>query len=177
MLLTVTKRAALATVLGIALVASPACGGRWQPVTTHAVASAHDEQATYGAVLEVAQTKGYTVLSKDDAAKTARLQAQSNAKSFIDVAVVPGQVKLSPAGSLVRGEKGHKVLQNELGNLECELKRRLGGASSVAASPGPATAPSSSPVAATGPVPQAWSEPAYDPSVWGNGNFTCLPVQ
>jgi hypothetical protein len=26
-------------------------------------------------------------------------------------------------------------------------------------------------------MPQAWSEPAYDPSVWGNGNFTCLPVR
>src|SRR5262245_31845459 len=109
MLLSVTKRAALAAILGITLGGSPGCGGRWQPVTTHEVAVASDPQATYGIVLQVAQTKGYTVVTKDDAAKTARLQAQSSGKSFIDVTVAPGQVKLTPAGALVRGEKVHKI--------------------------------------------------------------------
>ncbi len=174
MLCLVTKRAAWAAILGLSLAAAPGCAGRWQPATSHDVASASDPQTTYKAVLEVAQTKGYTVLSKDDGAKTARLQAQSNAKSFIDVAVVPGQVKLAPAGALVRGEKVHKVLQNELNNLEFELKQRLGAGTASAAS---ASAPAAAPVAEATGVPQAWSEPAYDPSVWGNGNFTCLPVK
>jgi len=177
MRLLVTKRAALAVIFGAMLAAAPGCGGRWQPSTSHEVASTSDAQATYTAVLEVAQTKGYTVLTKDDAAKTARLQAQSNAKSFIDVAVLPGQVKLSPAGALVRGEKVHKVLQNELGNLEFELKQRLGGGGPAPASSATAPAPTTAPVADASSVPQSWSEPAYDPSVWGNGNFTCLPVK
>jgi hypothetical protein len=175
MLLSATKRAALAAILGLTLAGSPGCGGRWQPATAHEVASTGDPQATYGAVLEVAQTKGYTVVTKDDAARTARLQAQSNAKSFIDVTVVPGQVKLSPAGALVRGEKVHKMLQHELGNLEFELKQRLAGGSPPAPSASASAAPT--PVADGGGVPPAWSEPAYDPSVWGNGNFTCLPVK
>jgi hypothetical protein len=172
MWLLATKRAASAAILGVSLAAAAGCGGRWQPATSHEVVSAADPQSTYTTALEVARVKGYTVVTKDEAAKTARLQAQSNAKSYIDVAVVPGQVKLLPGGALVRGEKVHKLLQNELGNLEFELKQRLGGGGApLAASTGPA------PVANAGGVPQAWSEPAYDPSVWGNGNFTCLPVR
>lgn len=174
MLLLATKRAVSAAILGITLAAVPGCAGRWQPASSHEVASARDPQSTYATVLEVAQSKGYTFVSKDDAAKTARLQAQSNAKSYIDVAVVPGQIKLAPGGSFVRGEKVHKLLQSELVNLEYDLKQRLAGG----AAPAPtAQSAEAAPVAASGSVPQAWSEPAYDPSVWGNGNFTCLPVR
>jgi hypothetical protein len=128
-------------------------------------------------VLEAARANGYSVTTKDATAMTARLQAKSNAKSYIDVAVVPGLVKLSAGGALVRGEKVHKTLQNELGNLEFELKRKLGSgasASTSAASP-PTTEPA--PVVDSAAMPRAWSEPAYDPTVWGNGNFTCLPVR
>lgn len=177
MLLSATKRAAQAAILGITLAGSPGCGGRWQLATAHEVSSAGDPQAAYGAVLEVARAKGYTLVTKDDAAKTARLQAQSNAKSFIDVTVVPGQVKLSAAGAFVRGEKVHKMLQHELGNLEFELKQRLGGGTAPAPSPSAPASVAPAPVADGGGVPPAWSEPAYDPSVWGNGNFTCLPVK
>jgi hypothetical protein len=174
MLVLATKRAALAAIFGLALGAAPACGGRWQPVTTHDVASTSEPRATYGVVLQVAQANGYTIVTKSEATTTARLRAKSNAKSFIDVAVVPGVVKLSPSGALVRGEKVHKTLQNELGNLELELRRSLGGASASVASSSSAAPP---PVADSGAMPQAWTEPADDPTVWGNGNFTCLPVK
>jgi len=179
-----TKRAARAIICGLALasaVSVAGCAGRWQPESSHDVASASDPQTIYGVVQQVAQTKGYTVVTRDDANKQLRLQAQSNAKSFIDVTVVSGQVKLSPSGAFVRGEKVHKLLQNELNNLEFELKQRLGGG----AAPGSGTSVAAAPTATPAPapavdaanVPQAWSEPAYDPSVWGNGNFTCLPVR
>ncbi|HYP88137.1 MAG TPA: hypothetical protein VEQ59_08285, partial [Polyangiaceae bacterium] len=129
----------------------------------------------------VAQSKGYVVISKDDANKKARLQAQSNAKSFIDVTVVTGQVKLAAAGAWVRGEKVHKLLQNELNKLEFELKQRFAGGAPPSSANGSAVAASSnapaSPAVDASQMPQAWSEPAYDPSVWGNGNFTCLPVR
>jgi hypothetical protein len=177
MLLSLTSRAVLAASLGLTLATATGCGGRWQPATSHEVASASTPQATYGTVLEVAQTKGYTVVSKDAAAKTARLQAQSSAKSFIDVAVVKGQVTLWASGALVRGDKVHRALQKELSSLELELRQRLGGGAAPTtstAAPGDTAAAGS---ANSASVPQAWSEPAYDPSVWGNGNFTCLPVK
>ncbi len=169
------KRAAWAVVLGAAL--SGGCAGRWLEAKTHDVPTQTDQQAGFAAVLEVASAKQYTVVSKDDVAKKVRLQAHSNDKSFIDVEVVAGEVKLSAAGALVRGDKVHKILTNEMSNLETDLKQRFGtGTAPVAGAPGSGGVPPQ-PVAATAGVPVAWSEPAYDPSVWGNGNFTCLPVR
>jgi len=167
------KRAACAVVLGAAL--SVGCGGRWLPPKNYEVSTQAEPQASFATVLQVASAKGYTVLKKDDAAKKARLQAQSNGKSFIDVEVAPGQVRLVPTGSLVRDGKVHRVFASELNKLEAELKQRFGGGAAPAvtvAGSAPAPAPADG-----GAVPQAWSEPAYDPSVWGNGNFTCLPVR
>jgi hypothetical protein len=176
MLFAATKRAFFASVLALSL--STGCAGRWQPASTHDVATQADPQTAYGTVLEMAATKSYVVLSKDDANKKLRLQAQSNSKSFIDVEATAGLVKLSPAGALVKGSKVHKTLANEVNNFEMDLKAKLG---SGAVATAPAASSSSGPVAAaagdTSGVPLAWSEPAYDPSVWGNGNFTCLPVR
>ena len=165
------KRAAAAALLGAALCVG--CGGRWLPPKTYEVQALVDQRASYSAVLELVATKGYTVLTKDDVAAKARLQAKSNRKSFIDVEVVAGQVKLVPMGELVRDGKVHRVLTNELNNLEVDLQQRFGAGTTPAVAAAPA---SPAPVAAAG-MPQAWSEPAYDPSVWGNGNFTCLPVR
>jgi hypothetical protein len=176
MLFAATKRAVFASVLAVSL--NTGCAGRWQPASTHDVATQADPQTSYGTVLELAAAKSYVVLTKDDANKKLRLQAQSNSKSFIDVEATAGLVKLSPAGALVKGSKVHKTLANEVNNFEMDLKAKLGPGAVTTA---PATSSSSAPVAAapgdTSGVPQAWSEPAYDPSVWGNGNFTCLPVR
>jgi hypothetical protein len=168
-----TKRAAFALLLGL-LLTTAACAGRWQPTSSHEVAAQSDPQATYTTILAAAADKKYTVVSKDDAAKKVRLQAQSNGGSFIDIEVVGTQVKLSPAGALVRGNKVHKILSNEVNNFETELKQRFGGGGAAPSAP---AAAEPTPVADASGAPTAWSEPAYDPSVWGNGNFTCLPVR
>ncbi len=169
------KRAACAVLLGAALCVG--CGGRWLPAKTSEVPTQTDRQATFAAVLEVASTRGYTVVSKDDVTKKMRLQAHSNDKSFIDVEVVAGVVKLAAAGALVRGDKVHKNLSSEMDNLEVDLKQRFGTGGAAVAGAASGSAPAQPVAAGAASVPVAWSEPAYDPSVWGNGNFTCLPVR
>ena len=168
-----TKRTAFALLLSVLV--TVACAGRWQPSSSHEVSTQTDPQVTYATVLATAADKKYTVVSQDETAKKVRLQAQSNGKSFIDIEVVAGQVKLSAAGALVRGDKVHKMLSNEVNNFETELKQRFGAGGAAPATSVAATEPA--PVADASGAPTAWSEPAYDPSVWGNGNFTCLPVR
>ena len=165
-----------ASVVTLALALTLGCG-RWQPAKSYEVTTQSDPQTSYATVLDVANSEKYKVVSKDDAAKKVRLEARINATSFIDVEVVGGSVKLAAAGSLVKDGKMHKSLGREVSVLEGKIKKRLaagGSAAPATASEAPAT---EAPVAAASGVPQSWSEPAYDPSVWGNGNFTCLPVR
>lgn len=169
-----SRRALCSVILGVSL--SLGCAGRWQPANSHDVAFQAEPQSAYAAVQEVAAAKGYTIEAKDDAAKKLRLQSRANAKSFIDVEVTPGLVKLAPGGNLVRGSKVHKTLSAELNNLEADLKQRLGGGQAVAVAPA-SSAAAPAPAADPTNMPAAWTEPAYDPSVWGNGQFTCLPVR
>ena len=137
-----------------------------------------DPQATYGAVLEVAGVEKYKVLAQDPAKKKIRLEAKTGESSFIDVEVAVGTVWLNAAGGLVRDGKVHKKLSTEIAKLEGKLKQRLQTAGPAPAVAGTAAAPvAATPVVDASAVPQAWSEPAYDPSVWGNGNFTCIPVK
>jgi hypothetical protein len=93
--------------------------------------------------------------------------------------VAVGTVWLNAAGSLVRDGKVHKKLSTEMAKLERKLKERLQAGAPATAPAGTVATPAATaaPVADASTVPQAWSEPAYDPSVWGNGNFTCLPVK
>jgi hypothetical protein len=171
-----SKRAVCGALLGFSLTFG--CAGRWQPANSHDVAFQAEPQAAYAAVLEVVAAKGYTIDSKDDGAKKVRLQSRASGKSFIDVEVAPGLVKLAPAGNLVRGDKVHKSLNTEMNNLETDLKQRFGGSQVVAVVPSATpAAPAPTPAADTAGMPAAWTEPAYDPSVWGNGQFTCLPVR
>jgi hypothetical protein len=167
-----TKRLAFALLLGLAFCVG--CGARWLPANTAEVPTQTEPQAAYTAVLEVAAAKQYAVVSKDDAAKKVRLQATSNNKSFIDIQVVAGEVKLNAAGALVRDGKVHKVLAHEVDNLQADLKQKLGGSASLLTIR--SDVPPVPPADAAG-APAAWTEPAYDPGVWGNGNFTCLPVR
>ena len=170
-----------ALVAALALCLGVGCG-RWQPPRTYDVTTQNDQQATYGAVLEVVAAQKYKVVSRDDAAKKVRLEAkvsgkEADRKSFIDVEVAPGNVRLFGAGNLVRGGKVHKTLSTEMNRFEGELKQRLASgpaAAPVANAPLPPAPPAPANAAS---VPVAWSEPAYDPSVWGNGNFTCIPVK
>jgi hypothetical protein len=179
------RRAVGAVVLALAL-GTAGCG-RWTPAKSYEVpVQGGDPQATYGTVLAVAGAEKYKVVSQDPATKKIRLESKvsgsdAGSKSFIDVQVAVGTVWLNAAGNLVRDGKVHKKLSTEMAKLEGKLKARLQTGAAVAAAPAgtvpvPAAA-APAPVADASTVPQAWSEPAYDPSVWGNGNFTCLPVK
>lgn len=171
-----SKRALCGVLLGFSL--SLGCAGRWQAESSHDVAFQAEPQAAYAAVLEVVTAQGYAIDSKDDAAKRLRVQSRVSNKSFIDIEVTPGVVKLAAAGNLVRGDKVHKTLKAEVNNLEADLKQRFGGGAVVAVAPSAnVAAPAAAPLADGASPPAAWTEPAYDPSVWGNGQFTCLPVR
>ena len=171
------RRAAAAVVLALAL--GTACT-RWTPAKSYEVpAQGGDAQASYGAVLEVARAEKYKVVSQDPATKKLRLEAHVSgsdaaSKSFIDVPVAVGTGWLNAAGNLVRDGNVHKTLTREMSKFEGKLKERLASGAPAAAPVGSAPA---EPVVEASSVPEAWSEPAYDPSVWGNGNFTCLPVK
>jgi hypothetical protein len=149
--------------------------GRFVPARSYDVATQSDPSASYAAVLEVAGAEKYKVAAKDEATKKVRLQSHINDDSFIDVDAAAGNVHLAASGKLVRNGNVHKGLIRELDALEGKLKQRLASGARAAAPATTAATPEPA-VAATG-VPQSWSEPAYDPSVWGNGNFTCLPVR
>jgi hypothetical protein len=153
---------------------------RYTTLPPYEVATQSDPQAAFSTVLEVVADKKYTLVTKDDAAKKLRLVSHTSDSSFIDIEVAASGVKLTPAGDLVKGTKVHRSLNNELERLDGALKDRFNGGSAPGASAASAAsstpAPASTPVSPSG-VPVAWSEPAYDPSVWGNGSFTCLPVR
>jgi len=83
-------------------------------------------------------------------------------------------VHLSATGYLVhRDGTTHRTLNAELAALDKQLRRALAASGSA----GAPTAKAPPLAAPSGSLPVAWSEPAYDPSVWGRGNFTCLPVK
>lgn len=180
-----TRRVAIT--LGLCLALGTGCSSR--SLTPHDVQSEVDPQTTYASVLAFAAQEEYTILNKDDAAKAVRLKAKASSHSYIDVQVMGADVKLTPGGDMVNGNKIHRKLNNELDDLQGDLKDRFHDDKEAAAKamasapPAPAGAPAPAPVAAAAPVAAgtgpatAWSEPAYDPSVWGNGNFTCLPVR
>jgi hypothetical protein len=163
-----------ASIVTIALALTVGCG-RFVPAQSYDVATQSDPSNSYAAVLEVAGAEKYKVASSDEATKKVRLQSHTNDGSFIDVDVSAGNVHLAASGKLVRDGKVHKGLAKEVAMLEGKLKERL-ASGAPAAAPAPSAAPTEPVAAATG-VPESWSEPAYDPSVWGNGNFTCLPVR
>lgn len=152
----------------LAAVASSGCS-RWQPARTYEVTSQGDAQGRYAAVLEVVNAEKYAIVSQDPAGYRVQVEAKASGKqkSFIDIVVTSGPVQLTGSGHLVRDNKLHKSLHNELAALEKKLGERLG--------PPPAAA-SSGPLLSIRGLPEAWTEPASDQAVWGSGNFTCLPV-
>jgi hypothetical protein len=157
-----------------------ACGG-WQQQPPHDLPAQADPNATYAVVLETLHSEKYTIIDQDPASRTVRVRSHVDEKSSHKVSIISlrvegGAVHLSASGYLVHPDgTTHHALNSELASLDKTLQKKLSGASppssSAAAlqSAAPATPPSS--------LPMAWSEPASNPSVWGNGNFTCLPVQ
>jgi hypothetical protein len=105
--------------------------------------------------------------------------------SVIMLQVEGAAVHLSASGYLVHPDGTiHHSLNSELSLLQKHLERALGTGGASPASPAAPAAPAapsmaamSPPPAPPGSLPTSWSEPAYDPKVWGPGNFTCLPVK
>jgi hypothetical protein len=169
---------------GLLLVLEPlACGPHFRPLESHDVAVSADPNATYAVVLDTLKRDNYGVIDRDDAAHAVRVrshidQHDANRVSIITLQVDGAAVHLGASGYLVHPDGTiHKSLNSELASLQRTLSKRLG---SGALPPPPSQAPvpmAEAPSAAPGSLPTAWSEPAYDPSVWGHGNFTCLPVK
>ncbi len=166
-----------------AALAAPACGA-WHQQGNHDVAALPDPNATYAVVLETLQGQKYVILDQDVAAHGVRVRSHidegfPDRVSVITVLVDGPAVHLSASGYLVHPDgTTHHRLNSELANLQRQLAKRLGaGAPPPTVAPlAPATLPPA-PAAPPGSLPVAWSEPAYDPTVWGHGNFTCLPVK
>lgn len=158
---------------------STACGGRWRPQQAADVASSSDPAATYGAVLQTLKAQRYKVVSEDPASRTVGVRAHVGERdpeggSVIHLQVASSNVHVWATGYLVhRDGSTHRTLNAELVSLDKELRKKL-ASPRAAPSPTPMAEPSAVPA---GVLPVAWSEPAYDPAVWGKGNFTCLPVK
>ncbi len=167
----------------VALV-SVGCQG-WRPPANHDVAGLGDPNATYAAVLDTLQSHKYALIDQDPAAHTVRVRSHVDEHDPARVTVILLQVDgaavhVSASGYLVHPDGTiHHSLSSELALLQKHLEKQLGtgpaapapsSGQSMAAMPPPPPAP-------PGNLPSSWSEPAYDPKVWGPGNFTCLPVK
>ena len=175
-------RNALGFCLFLSAFASVGCGKPYRPAEPHDVAALPDPNATYAVVLDTLKAERYAVVDQDPTVYGVRVRSHQNEHdknkvTIIAVQVANGGVHLSASGYLVHPDGTvHKSLNTELGNLQRDLKKRLGSGApppAVAAAPVPAATPAAPP----GSLPVSWSEPAYDPAVWGHGNFTCLPVK
>ncbi|HTQ06461.1 MAG TPA: hypothetical protein VMI54_21525 [Polyangiaceae bacterium] len=153
------------------------CGVRWSPNDEYVAQTHADPAAAYAKVLQIVNERGYHIVEQRDAERTLRIRAHINENfaaqnSFITASVAPnGDVRFTPSGYLVRGDKIHKRLAQELE----DLKDETGGGASVAppatvapvASPEPPPAPMSTAVAlpmlAPTPAPAPVETPAPAP--------------
>jgi hypothetical protein len=164
--------------------ASAGCKG-FRAQESHDVAGLGDPNATYTVVLNTLQAHKYKLIDQDPAAHTARVrshvdESEASHLSVISLQVDGAAVHLSASGYLVHPDGTiHHSLNAELALLQKHLERALGTGPATGAPPSAPTAAMMPPAppAPPGSLPASWSEPAYDPKVWGPGNFTCLPVK
>lgn len=173
---------------GLFTVLAPlACGKPYRPLASHDVAATGDPNATYALVLDTLRADKYELIDQDPAGFGVRVRSHVDQHDPARVTVIMlqvegGAVHLAPSGYLVHPDGTvHKSLNSELGTLQKSLQKRLAAGGS-APPPPPSLAPAGLPPPPSAPpgsgaLPVAWSEPAYDPTVWGHGNFTCLPVK
>jgi len=155
------------------------CAG-WRQQPPHDVPSLVDPNATYAVVLDTLRSKKYAIIDQDTAARAVRVRSHVDEHdpkrvNVISLRVDGSAVHLSASGHLVHPDgTTHHALNSELASLHEALQKNLGGSS-----PSSANASSAQPLASAAPgtLPVAWSEPASDASVWGRGNFTCLPIE
>src|SRR6185369_13130911 len=172
-------RAHLGLGLLLGALATAACGS-WRLPPPHEVHALPDATATYLVVLDTLKNEHYSIIEQDAATHTVRVRSHVDEKSASRVSVISlhvdgGSVYLSASGYLVRPDgTAHHALISELASLDESLQKRFGGTSPAASA---SAAPLVVPGAPSAALPLAWSEPASNPTVWGNGNFTCLPVK
>jgi len=172
-------RAHLGLGLLLGALATAACGS-WRLPPPHEVHALPDATATYLVVLDTLKNEHYSIIEQDAATHTVRVRSHVDEKSASRVSVISlhvdgGSVYLSASGYLVRPDgTAHHALISELASLDESLQKRFGGTSPAASA---SAAPLVAPGAPSAALPLAWSEPASNPTVWGNGNFTCLPVK
>lgn len=162
------------------------CKG-WRPQQPHDVAALADPNATFSVVLDTLKAQKYNVIDQNAGAHAVRVRSHVDESdpghvSVISVSVDGAAVRLSASGYLVRPDgTTHHALNSELASLQSALQKSLGSHAKASAAPPPSAPVGPSvaiPVATpSGSLPAAWSEPAYDPAVWGRGNFTCLPIK
>jgi len=173
-------RARLGLGLLLAALGASACGG-WRLPPPHQVPALTDASASYLVVLDTLKDEHYTIIEQDAAARTIRVRSHVDEKSSSRVSVLllhvqDNAVYLSASGYLVRPDGSmHHALISELAELDNALQKKFGGAGAPAPSTSAASLTASP--APAGSLPLAWSEPASNTSVWGTGNFTCLPVK
>jgi hypothetical protein len=169
-------RLLLAALVALLAFGAAACGGRWRPQQASDVAGLSDPNATYAVVLDTLKAQKYKVVSQDAASHTVSVRAHVGERdaeggSIIHLQVSGSTVHVSATGYLVhRDGSTHRTLNSELASLNGKLKKSLSSGAAPMTTAAPVEAPA-------GDLPVAWSEPAYDPAVWGKGNFTCLPVK
>jgi hypothetical protein len=164
--------------------ASAGCKG-FRPQESHDVAGLGDPNATYSVVLNTLQAHNYKLIDQDPTAHTVRVrshvdESEASHLSVILLQVDGAAVHVSASGYLVHPDGTiHHSLNAELALLQKHLERALGTGPAAGAPPSAPTAAMMPPAppAPPGSLPTSWSEPAYDPKVWGPGNFTCLPVK
>jgi hypothetical protein len=172
-------RAQLGLGLLLGVLVTAACSS-WRLPPPHEVRALPDATATYLVVLDTLKNEHYTIVEQDAATHTVRVRSHVDEKSTSRVSVISlhvdgGAVYLSGSGYLVRPDgTTHHALISELASLDEALQKRFSGASPAASASTAPLAPASVPA---GSLPLAWSEPASNASVWGTGNFTCLPVK
>lgn len=157
-----------------------ACG--FKPPRAQPIESQIDPVASYKTVREVLVAKEYKVTEEQEAERKVTVRSHVDEDdlanpTFITVEVTSqGKIVFVPKGALVHPDgKIHRSVNNELDDLREAIEAKLGAPPSLASA-------SASPIASTAPsgsaqVAAAWNEPAYDPKIWGPGDFTCLPVK
>lgn len=177
------SRSSLAFGSLLAALLTSGCGA-WHAQGRHDVSALPDPNATFSVVLDTLKAQKYSILDQDAAAHRVSVRSHVDEQDPDHVSIIWIQlegpaVHLWATGYLVHPDgKTHHRLNSELTLLEKLLAKRLGtGAASAPTAAAPAGALPPAPAAPPGSLPIAWSEPAYDPAVWGHGNFTCLPVK
>jgi hypothetical protein len=156
-----------------------ACGG-WHPVRTPQLESHANGAAAYSAVQQVLADGKYHVIKQSDPERKIVVRSHidedsDKTHSFITIVIADdGKVSFTPSGYLVKTDgRIHRKLNAEIDDISQRITDKLAS---------PQAASSNNPVETSAPTPAssialAWNEPAYDPKIWGPGDFTCLPVK